>query len=259
MLADDGDVLSLVTESVSDGPFNLVLPAVDFTRVVSPDARVESRADGLRLGDIEIDARSARTWEARPDWRQIQSKADRLQVGLEHVMAVLEGSALDEGLAGLIVDLPMQRGALAEDILRQARPSAEELMLGMRKADASICRQAAGELAGLGGGLTPAGDDWIVGALLGAWVLWKHEEAAQLGEAVMQAARRSPPLSLCWIRAAAGGECSMRWHELLGALQRRDESPIRSAAQRMLAQGHTSGADALAGFVAVLRGERLRE
>jgi hypothetical protein len=34
-----------------------------------------------------------------------------------------------------------------------------------------------------------------------------------------------------------------------------DALRIQSAAQSILAQGHTSGADALSGFVAMLRGE----
>ncbi len=254
MVADDGDVLSLVTESVGDGPFNLVLPAVDFTSLLSHDTRVESFENRLRLGGIEIDTRSARTWEARLDWQQIRTQADRLQNGLKHVKAVLEGSALDDGLAALIVDFPKRRSRLAEELIRQARLPAENLVQGLKKADASLCRHAAGELAGLGGGLTPAGDDWIVGALLGAWVLQPLKEAAQLGDEVAQAVRHSPPLSLCWIRAAAAGECSARWQALLVALRHEDETSIRSAVQDILAQGHTSGADALAGFLAVLQG-----
>ncbi len=254
LVADDGDVLSLVTESVGDGPFNLVLPAVDFTSLLSHDTRVESFEDRLRLGGIEIDARSARNWEARPDWREIRANAGRLRSGLKHLLEILEDSALDDGLAVLIVDFPKRRSRLAEELIRQARMPAENLVQGLRKADASLCRHATGELAGLGGGLTPAGDDWIVGALLGAWVLQPSKEAAQLGDTVAQAARHSPPLSLCWIRAAAAGECSARWHALLDALQREDETSIRSAAQDILAQGHTSGADALAGFIAVLQG-----
>ena len=70
LVADDGDVLSLVTESVGDGPFNLVLPDVDLTSFISPESRAECRAGRLRLGGIEVDSRSTKVWEARPDWAQ---------------------------------------------------------------------------------------------------------------------------------------------------------------------------------------------
>lgn len=252
MVSDDGHVLSLVTEAVGDGPFNLVLPDVDFSGHVSFSARVESSADRLCIGEIEIDTRSARGWEARPDWQQIRMQTKRLRGNLAHILAALENSRPHEGLAGLTVDLAVERDTLTETLLRQARPSAEKLVFGLRAADESLCRQGARELAGLGGGLTPAGDDWIVGALVGSWVLWSESEAARLGGVVTQAAQQSPALSYAWIRAAAEGECNARWHGLLGTLQGDDDSRIRIAAQSVLAQGHTSGADALAGFLTVL-------
>ena len=49
-------------------------------------------------------------------------------------------------------------------------------------------------------------------------------------------------------RAAASGACGSDWHVLFSA---RDEDALAKAAARALAIGHTSGADGLAGFLAV--------
>jgi hypothetical protein len=73
--------------------------------------------------------------------------------------------------------------------------------------------------------------------------------AAVIVEAI---AGRTTPLSAALIRAAARGECGVAWHDLLGALKNADAPGINNAAKRIMSRGHTSGADSLAGFVAVL-------
>jgi hypothetical protein len=65
-------------------------------------------------------------------------------------------------------------------------------------------------------------------------------------------AARTTPLSAASIRAAARGECGAVWHDLLEAMQGADVPGIRTAAASIVSRGHTSGADALAGFAAVL-------
>jgi hypothetical protein len=59
------------------------------------------------------------------------------------------------------------------------------------------------------------------------------------------------------ILAASRSECSATWHDLFEALLAGDEGLIRSVAERLMARGHTSGADAMAGFLAVMNGIEL--
>jgi len=103
-------------------------------------------------------------------------------------------------------------------------------------------------LAGLGGGLTPAGDDFLVGAMVGAWL--GHPAPGHLCRVLVEAAApRTTTLSAAFLGVAARGECSAPWHALLTALSTGRESDIETALQEVLAHGATSGADTLAGFL----------
>jgi hypothetical protein len=103
-------------------------------------------------------------------------------------------------------------------------------------------------LAGLGSGLTPAGDDFLTGVMLWAWLA--HPNPDSFCQSLLNvAAPRTTTLSAAFIRAAARGECSDSWHVLLSTLIAEDKSAIETAVQKVLAHGATSGADTLAGFL----------
>jgi hypothetical protein len=166
---------------------------------------------------------------------------------------------------------------------------------------------AAQAIAGLGPGLTPAGDDFLVGVLLaggaglggrvptagssvGVWEcgragvdltpqppsLKRRGSGSQVGGGshgltVALTHVHTPParpysltptlladsaapltthLSAAYLRAAARGECSAPWHALFAALGGGRRAATLRAVAGLLAVGHTSGADALAGFLA---------
>jgi len=67
------------------------------------------------------------------------------------------------------------------------------------------------------------------------------------------AAGRTTALSAAWLRAAARGECGEMWHSLFGVILEGDEPAVCAAAAKITQQGHTSGSDALAGFVAIFQ------
>ena len=131
--------------------------------------------------------------------------------------------------------------------LEVARVAATELRRGFEARDAEAVARGAAGLAGLGPGATPAGDDFLVGALLRA-------RLDGLDEALCRAARdaavrRTTPLGAAWIAAAAEGECHASWHRLLGAMAAGDRPAVAAAARELLSHGATSGADALAGWL----------
>ena len=114
--------------------------------------------------------------------------------------------------------------------------------------DTGQLRAGAARLAGLGGGLTPSGDDFVTGVMLWGWLA--HPEPSSFCQTLAQiAAPRTTTLSAAFLRAAARGECSAPWHALLAALNTGQDSEIMTAVQEILAHGATSGADSLAGFL----------
>ncbi|MEJ2749006.1 MAG: DUF2877 domain-containing protein, partial [Anaerolineae bacterium] len=93
--------------------------------------------------------------------------------------------------------------------------------------------------AGRGGGLTPVGDDVLLGVLYGLWVWQPRRDWMEM--MVETAVPRTTTLSANFLRAAAAGEAVWQWHELVNGRAH--------AVTPILSIGHSSGSDAWAGFV----------
>jgi hypothetical protein len=106
-------------------------------------------------------------------------------------------------------------------------------------------------LVGLGPGLTPSGDDFLIGALAALDAIHQTKTHAALGEAVAAAApARTSPLSASFLRAAAAGHVGENLHALVAAVVCGHLDAAAAAAGRI---GHTSGWDMLVGVVLALR------
>jgi hypothetical protein len=108
-------------------------------------------------------------------------------------------------------------------------------------------REVGRRLTGLGIGLTPSGDDFLVGLMHWAWL--GYPEPGRFCKIITETSTQTTSLSSALLGAAARGECSEAWHDLLIALNGEKESGIETAVRAILAHGATSGADALTGFV----------
>lgn len=106
-------------------------------------------------------------------------------------------------------------------------------------------------LMGLGIGLTPSGDDALVGMLA---ALWAERGRTRGVDAVARLVDRRPPLtteaSLTYLRLACGGEFSRPVLDLVQALRQR--SGVHHAVQHVAHIGHSSGADLLAGLAVAI-------
>ncbi len=256
LITPDDDVIALVLPQVGDGPLNIVVAAKPSDlAALEPGIPAWLQERRLTVGAFEVALETAAVWEPCPDWDRLRTRqgacADRLSPGralsLQHAP---EGSLLSlvSGLPGADSDPePAKLGLAREAVFAAAREAAETLLAGWRE-DAALLQAGAGQLAGLGGGLTPAGDDFLSGVMLWAWLA--HADPDEFCRLVVETAvTRTTTLSTAFLRAAARGECSAAWHSLLAVLADGTDEELATAVQGVLAHGATSGADALAGFL----------
>jgi hypothetical protein len=242
LVNEAGRLLTLAQAEVGPGPFALTLspsPAVSCWARLTADCPVVVDGDRLWLGSIQIDTVSACLWSPQPDWASLRSSRcwTHLYRSLwQHIAA----------------DSTMEQGMVA----RMAQPLSHhlhQLIQAIQAADVPLVASAAGQLAGLGPGLTPAGDDMLMGVLYGLWATYPAERAQALAQVIAAAAAaKTTTLSTAWLQAAAVGEAAAAWHDLVRALAEGRETAVIQATQRILQTGHTSGYDALTGFVAAI-------
>jgi hypothetical protein len=251
LVTHDGDVIALVSPQIGDGPLNVVVDgAADLFARVHTGAPVRLEEERLWVGGLAIDLKGAAGWEPRPDWITLRER----RAAIASCLPLLHATCLRPAPTGSLLALlgaPPHGNVLTGSTFAAAREATQALRESWA-GDAERLQAGASGLAGLGGGLTPAGDDFLTGAMLWAWLA--HPAPARLCRALTEAAvDRTTTLSAALLRAAARGECSAPWHALLAALSEglgdEGEARITAAVQEILARGATSGADSLAGFL----------
>jgi hypothetical protein len=211
------------------------------------NARVsERRAFGhLNAGEwLAVSLAESKTWRPRP----LGARAGRtaLGVNLDSLGLALTRHPARDGLGGAIV------GA-GSPLIDHARPAMEAIDTWLVRTGAAIPARARA-LIGLGPGLTPSGDDFLGGVMIGLRATGNRSAAAALWRWLEpQAARLTSAISGAHLAAAAYGEAHEALHACVEALFGAKAARWSAQLARLDAVGHCSGRDALAGVVAVAR------
>jgi len=111
-------------------------------------------------------------------------------------------------------------------------------------------REAVQGLIGLGPGLTPSGDDFLVGALALLDAIGERDTHSALACAIADLlAERTTPLSACFLRATAAGHAGEALHRAVSSAITGDADAAVAAIEKI---GHSSGWDMMAGIMSVL-------
>lgn len=252
LVNEDAQVLSLVSARLGDGPFSIVLE--DFPSGVHADSSLLVFENGLWLDDWLIDAEEAVLWQPVPNWAALLAQPDLLPSAGRQIAYLLAQHAPEDSLARLVLN-PLASSPLPAHILQAAEQNIPLLFAALKQADNAKLGEAAKKLAGLGPGLTPAGDDLLLGAMYGLWATQPPIAAEQTAQEIATiATERTHALSAAWLTAGARGEAAAPWHQLIDAIAAQNAKAVETTVMRILPTGHTSGADALAGFLGVLEG-----
>jgi hypothetical protein len=139
-------------------------------------------------------------------------------------------------------------------------PGIQTLVTAMQQAialrDVEHMCAGARDLVGLGPGLTPSGDDFLVGCLRGLWLM-SHDEVAtrdmfaRLGDRLLPDLKaRTTQVGAEFIRHALAGVFAEILDDIAEALVAPAHPPLVPASVgRLLAQGDTSGSDTMRGLL----------
>jgi len=219
--------------------------------VLHPRAVLTRLTLDLETDDVHVDLDALTPWRP-PPLPPTATLAVDLAGGWTQLAAGAPALGTPAGFGGLIVRAPLAFP------LDGARAAAEALAHACARDDAAGATDAALGLLGLGGGLTPSGDDFVgsaffaraqlAGARLADPRAWRRAADAVLAAAPA----RTHPISVALLGDLVAGRGWAPLHDLLAALATRVPSVAQAAARRLVALGHTSGWDLLAGLGAGL-------
>jgi hypothetical protein len=251
-------LVSVVDETIGDGPLNIVLPDFDAGHSRGP-LQVFAREVIFEGRSYSINSRYCSTIAAKPQpnnechselarnlWNHSEQRfeiprfARNDKTGISHFKRLLVTTAPPKSLAFLLDETREQhfRTAFERAFVQRVKQSVNEIFHGDRLAGIR-------QLKGAGPGLTPSGDDFIAGHLIGLNL--RGEPTDELFEA----ARSDNIFSNTFLDLARQGRVFGRMKNLILALM--TGRGIRECAERLFAVGGTSGADLATGFYMTVR------
>jgi hypothetical protein len=242
-LASGETLFTLVPPHAGNGPSTLRLAVGtphDLRELFDAGEPFSCRQRRLRTGHTELRLQHAGVW--RPTVASSQRAPAQIESRLRSAAALLT----------------RRHSARMSVIEREAATVVAELSGACRALDIDLAVRSAEALIGWGEGLTPAGDDFLVGLLagLGAFVRVderRHGFRAALGAAIARGTPRTTPIAAHYLRLAAGGHFTEPLVDARdGLLCEPDQAWVDAALGRALAVGATSGADTISGLLAGL-------
>jgi len=254
LVTPGGDVIAVVTAQLGDGPLNVVVGAgSSVLGTVERDAAIRLDADTLQIGNLEVALEEAAVWEPCPDWSALRARLQAIMTSLPALRAIAARNAPGDSLLAAVGEAGCEELSATSQQQAAIVWSEATKLRSAWKGDESRLWEVAERLAGVGMGLTPAGDDFLAGVMLWAWL--DHPAPGRLCHVLAEAAvPHTTTLSAAFLRAAARGECDTSWHRLLVTLASGSAVQLAPAVQQVMAHGATSGADTLAGFLWIAGG-----
>jgi hypothetical protein len=236
-------IFALCSTGIGNGPLNILIDIWPKWPDNTVRAPIVIRDHKIELGGTVIDYAAASRWNPLPDWDAIRDAHGAVAPSLL-CAAATEYSSCSPLLAWVCGarDLPVEfsLGLSQLDLWWHSHARADLV-------------SAAAALAGLGEGLTPAGDDFLCGLLLGIRST-TPAPSALCSIVANTAAPLTTALSAAFLHSAARGEVNAVWIEFLRDLgAARSLAQLDSLVRNVTAAGYSSGADMLAGYLWLCR------
>jgi hypothetical protein len=232
----------------------MVVEEIHFTDFFNPDTDIHLNKNALCIGDVEFKIDQSFLWNPQPNWEAMRKSMNKISPHILQIEQILLKEANKESLINI---LSQNEPLLQSSQIKNKTIASKAINLlskGLRIQNHKLIQEGVSKLAGLGIGLTPAGDDFLMGVMHGLWTIQSSEKAMRNSQIIFKAAKqKTTTLSAAWLHAASLGEAGETWHTLFDAILGQNSEKAHKSVFHILSTGHTSGADALAGFIHVLK------
>ena len=254
---NEGDtLLTLVTSTEADLPQGIRLDAPDdfvFT-LFRPGEPVTCRNEILCFGSLTIELHRARRWKCDLPALQADLTNPAVATAWRSVWDALNKRQIRSNAEIIAENLFCSNERVWLNTARKSGSAMRNLVEATRRFDLTAAASI-DTLIGLGTGLTPSGDDLLVGYLAGLWcaVLDKSERVqfiSDLGKALACLSRKTNDISRTYLYHASRGQVSSLLTNLAETICLGGNSDrLLDTAKTAMQVGHTSGMDAVTGLL----------
>jgi hypothetical protein len=262
---EPGELLTLLPSQKGNAPHGIRLDTSShfvFLHALRVGQSVACRGGILRVdgADFSVDLRPARPWHF--DLKELHidlcqpTQAQSWVVAWSELNMHYHKGGISQNLGTFFLSEVRPAMPAVSDILLQQGaytiPSLLQATCRLRLRDVIISVKS---LIGLGHGLTPSGDDFLVGYIAGLWCTTRANPSRMrfltaLGSELSEVSQNTNKISCTYLRSAAKGHVSEPIAKLAQQLnQANDMSNLKATTQTALQVGYTSGRDGVLGLL----------
>ena len=230
ILGNDGRMITIAISPMGKSPFSVLIEWQDSFMSIVAKMNVHADQYGVNVGDvIFINLDNAETWVPKmPQFpRTFRLKASSAELLFDYTQW-LE---------------PTFYNSSNKYVRDKLISGAKELQHAL--VNRHPIKRAVTFLAGLGSGLTPSGDDYLLGVMASLWIT---KNTHFLDEIARLSIQKTTSLSAAYLMAASKGDFAECWHDLAQAVLYQDPKALRDSISEFIQIGASSGRDALVGF-----------
>ena len=227
---NDGRMITIAISPIGKSPFSVLIESQDLTTSITAKMNVRADQYGINISDkIFISLDYAETWDPKmlqfPQTFCLKASSAELLFGYTHWLESTFYYSNNKYVRNKLIS------------------GAKELQNAL--VNKHPIKRPVTYLAGLGFGLTPSGDDYLLGVMASLWLTKNTNFIEEIG---CLSSQKTTSLSGAYLMAASKGDFAECWHDLAQAVLYQDLKALRESISEFLQIGASSGRDALAGF-----------
>ncbi|CAM3935286.1 TPA: DUF2877 domain-containing protein [Klebsiella pneumoniae] len=246
-----GGLFTLASCDLDNAPDTIIVDSADFSEIhVAARQRVSTVGNLMHVGPfLDVRFRDVKGWSG--ELPRYPADASLLRRNL-HALTVYLKCAAD---AGGMLRLLAGGSTFEHDVSAALAARSGRLCNALLRRNIDDARIHAKSMIGLGPGLTPSGDDYLVGLFAVLNVLRSPSQTLRCEclEMIVGAEFATNAISYAALSKAATGRVRAIISELIERLMHGTENDFLAPLARVLAIGSTSGSDIVAGIVSGLR------
>ena len=228
LIDEQGRFIAIVHNTIGNGPFAMVLEELPLSleQMLSVGAPVVVDKNSLTVNTTTIDFSGAILWSARLDWDYPKDCPHHFQKNIRDLYLTVQNNASDGSLSPMLWSTTDNIGYVGTKLAE----SAQQLYRGIVSSNIQKIYVSAANMAGLGVGLTPSGDDFLIGVMYALWAIFDRKDAARWSRTIADAAScRKTMLSGAMLQESANGHASEHWHALVDVLCKENVTDVTRA------------------------------
>ncbi|MGA2962436.1 MAG: DUF2877 domain-containing protein [Candidatus Korobacteraceae bacterium] len=237
----------LAIEDIGAGPLSIVLADAGSQRALARISSLRVEEHLLQVDEHRFNRDCIERY--RSDFTLQDCTADRLSLNLESFRQLLTEASAANSLAFLIA-----AGRVGNFTSSLDRAFVSRIQRGADQIFGGSLLDGVSMLKGCGAGLTPSGDDFIAGMLIGLHFVQqlRRRELRRVIDAVFRVATGDNIFSNTFLDLAGRGLLFEKMKKLIMALPGGESGAVRAAVLDLFAIGATSGADLATGLFMTL-------